>query len=146
LLLTPQRNVLASRWLWIGGAIALLIFLPNLIWNIRHHFPLLELLANIRRSGRDVRLGPVGFFGEEILSMNPVSLPLWLAGLWFFFRAKSGMLFRAMGWAWVLTALVILTLSPRVYYLYPAFPLLFARRRGCLGGLARRAACLAKIR
>ncbi len=31
-----------------------------------------------------------------------------------------------MGWAWIFTAAVIVTVSPRVYYLYPAFPLLFA--------------------
>ena len=48
LLLTPQRRILAAAWLWIGGAIAFLLFLPNLIWNIQHHFPFLELQANIR--------------------------------------------------------------------------------------------------
>jgi 4-amino-4-deoxy-L-arabinose transferase-like glycosyltransferase len=126
LLLTPQRRLLASRWLWIGGAIAFLIFLPNLVWNIRHHFPFLELQANIRRSGRDVPLTPLAFFAQEILVMHPLSLPLWLAGLWFFFFSKSGKPFRALGWAWVFTAVVILTLSPRVYYLFPAFPILFA--------------------
>jgi hypothetical protein len=31
-----------------------------------------------------------------------------------------------LGWAWVFTALVIVVQSPRVYYLFPAFPLLFA--------------------
>ncbi len=30
LLLTPQRKVFASPWIWIAGAIAFLIFLPNL--------------------------------------------------------------------------------------------------------------------
>jgi hypothetical protein len=126
LLLTPQRRVLASPWVWIGGAIAALIFLPNLIWNIHHHFPFLELQKNIRSSGRDVSLGPVAFFRQEILLMHPLTLPIWLAGLWFFFWSKSGKAFRALGWAWVFTAAVVVTLSPRVYYLFPAFPLLFA--------------------
>jgi Dolichyl-phosphate-mannose-protein mannosyltransferase len=126
LLLTPQRRVLASPWPWIAGAIAFLIFLPNLLWNVWHHFPFLELQANIRRSGRDVPLTPLKFFGEEILAMHPVTLPLWLAGLWFYFFAASGKPSRVLGWAWVFTAAVIVTLSPRVYYLFPAFPLLFA--------------------
>jgi len=125
LVLTPQRRMLASPWLWIAGAIAFLLFLPNLLWNIQHHFPFLELQANIRRSGRDVSLGPLAFFGQEILTMHPLNLPIWLAGLWFYF-SKSGKPFRALGWAWVFTAVVIVALSPRVYYLYPAFPLLFA--------------------
>jgi hypothetical protein len=126
LLLTPQRGVLASHWLWIAGAIAFLIFLPNLLWNIQHHFPFLELQANIRRSGRDVPLMPLAFFSEEILAMHPLTLPLWLAGLWFYFFAAPGKPFRALGWAWVFSAAVVVTISPRVYYLFPAYPILFA--------------------
>ncbi|HEY3827044.1 MAG TPA: glycosyltransferase family 39 protein [Bryobacteraceae bacterium] len=126
LLLTPQRRAFANPWLWVAGAIALLIFLPNLIWNIAHHFPFLELQQNIRRSGRDVALNPAQFFSQELLVMNPLAAPLWLAGLWFFFGTSRGKPFRALGWAWVFTALVIVTASPRVYYLFPAFPLLFA--------------------
>src|SRR6202041_159154 len=34
--------------------------------------------------------------------------------------------FRALGWAWVFVAVVIVVMSPRIYYLFPAFPLLFA--------------------
>src|ERR1039457_7442974 len=126
LLLTAQRRALASPWLWIAGAIAFLIFLPNLLWNIQHRFPFLELQANIRRSGRDIPLTPLAFFGQEILTMHPLTLPLWLAGLWFYFFSTSGKPFRALGWAWVFTPAVIVALSPRVYYLYPAFPILFA--------------------
>jgi len=126
LLLTPQRRLLAGPWPWAGGAIAFAILLPNLLWNMQYHFPFIELQANIHRSGRDVPLPPLKFFAEEILAMHPFTLPLWLAGLWFFFGAKSGKPFRALGWAWVFTAAVILVVSPRIYYLFPAFPLLFA--------------------
>ncbi len=126
LLLTPHRRALASPWFWMGGAAAFLIFLPNLLWNIQHHFPFLELEENIRRSGRDVRLGPLAFFWQEILTMHPLTLPIWLAGLWFYFFSNSGKPFRTLGWASVFTAFVIVALSPRVYYLFPAFPLLFA--------------------
>jgi hypothetical protein len=126
LLLTPARRLLRSRWLWVGGAIAFLIFLPNLLWNIQHHFPFLELQANIRASGRDVPLGPLAFFVQEILLMHPLTLPIWLGGLWFYFGTQAGRPFRAIGWAWIFAAVVIATLSPRVYYLFPAFPVLFA--------------------
>ena len=126
LLLTPQRRLLASPWLWVAGAMAFLIFLPNLLWNIQHHLPFLELQANIRRSGRDVHLTPLAFFGQEILAMHPLTLPLWLAGLWLYFFSTPRKRFRALGWAWIFTAAVIVTLSPRVYYLFPAFPILFA--------------------
>lgn len=126
LLLTRDRRVLATPWPWIAGGLALVIFLPNLWWNVQHHFPFLELQANIRRSGRDVPLTPGALFGEEALAMNPLSLPLWLGGLWFYFFTAQGRPFRALGWAWVFCAAVITLLSPRIYYLFPAFPLLFA--------------------
>jgi 4-amino-4-deoxy-L-arabinose transferase-like glycosyltransferase len=126
LILTPERRILASRWLWAGGAIAFLLFLPNLIWNVQRHFPFLELQANIRASGRDVPLGPVAFFAQEALAMQPLAVPVWLAGLWFFFATANGRRFRALGWAWVVTAVVVIVMSPRIYYLFPAFPLLFA--------------------
>jgi len=126
LLLTSQRRWFASPWLWLGGALAFLIFLPNLLWNIHRHFPFLQAHAAIQRSGRDVPLGPLAFFAQEILTMLPLNLPIWLAGLWFYLFSKPGKPFRALGWAWVFTAAVIMALSPRIYYLYPAFPILFA--------------------
>ena len=126
LLLTPHRRVFLSPWIWAAGLLAGLIFLPNLIWNYQHHFPFLELQENIRRSGRNAPLTPIAFFSQEVLSMNPVSLPMWLAGLWFYFFSKTGRPFRPVGWAWVFAAVIILKLDPRVYYLFPAYPVLFA--------------------
>jgi 4-amino-4-deoxy-L-arabinose transferase-like glycosyltransferase len=126
LVLTEQRRMLRTKWFWIGGGIAFVIFLPNLIWNIQYHFPFLELQENIRRSGRNVALPPLKFFLEEALAMLPLSLPIWLAGLWFFFFSREGKPFRFLGWAWLVTAAVIMTVNPRTYYLFPALPVLFA--------------------
>ena len=125
LAITAQRGLLRSRWLLVGGAIAAVLFLPNLLWNVAHHFPFLELEANIHRSGRDVPLGPIAFFGQEILTMHPLALPVWAVGLWWYF-SRAGKPFRPLAWAWFFAAAVILTMSPRIYYLFPAFPLLFA--------------------
>jgi hypothetical protein len=126
LLPTPERRFLRSPWIWAGGAAALLIFLPNLLWNIHNHFPFLELQENIRRSGRNIPMPPLRFVREEILDMLPLSAPIWLAGLWFLLFRSEGKPFRALGWAWLISAVLIMTLNPRVYYLFPAFPLVLA--------------------
>jgi 4-amino-4-deoxy-L-arabinose transferase-like glycosyltransferase len=126
LLATPERKHLRSSWFWIGGAIAFAIFLPNLLWNIQHHFPFLELQENIRRDARNVSLSFAGFWGEEMLSMLPLSAPVWIAGLWWLLFSREARPFRALGWAWVIAAALVEILNPRVYYLFPAFPLLFA--------------------
>ena len=126
LLLTPHRKIMSSPWFWIAGALAFLIFLPNLIWNIQHHFPFLELQANIRNSGRNVDLPPWRMFTEETLAMLPISLPIWLGGIWYFLFTRSGRPARALGYAFVITAAIVMVLDPRIYYLFPAFPLLMA--------------------
>ncbi|HXN46218.1 MAG TPA: glycosyltransferase family 39 protein [Bryobacteraceae bacterium] len=126
LLLTPERKAFRTRWIWLAGVAALLLFLPNLWWNIQNHFPFLELQANIQRSGRNVPLPPLAFLGQQIISMLPPTLPIWLAGLWYYFFAVEGKPYRALGWAWVITAALIMLLSPRTYYLWPAFPILLA--------------------
>ncbi len=122
LLLTPERKHLFSRWLLLGGAAAFAIFLPNLLWNVQHHFPFLELQANIRADHRDVSLSLAGFFGQEVLSMLPLAAPIWLVGLWSLLRGR----YRALGLAWAIAAGIIFCMSPRIYYLFPAFPVLFA--------------------
>jgi hypothetical protein len=73
-----------------------------------------------------VALSPITFLGQEILAMLPLSLPIWLGGLWYLFFDKEGKRFRLLGWAWLVTAAIIMTLSPRIYYLFPAYPVLFA--------------------
>ena len=126
LLLTAERGLLFNRWLILGGLIALVLFLPNLVWNVQNHFPFIDEQRRVLSSGRDVRLSPLTFFGEEMLAMLPLSAPVWIAGLWWLLFHREGRRYRALGLAWIVATLVIFTLSPRIYYLFPAFPLLFA--------------------
>ena len=123
---TAERRLLFNRWLVAGGLIALVLFLPNLVWNVQHHFPFLELQKNIQEENRNVSLSFGTFFGEEILSMLPLSAPIWIAGLGWLLFHREGRRYRALGLAWIVTATLIFALNPRVYYLFPAFPLLFA--------------------
>jgi 4-amino-4-deoxy-L-arabinose transferase-like glycosyltransferase len=126
LLATPERRHLRTAWLWAGGLLAFLIFLPNLLWNVQHAFPFLELQRNVLRSGRNVYLTPLQFLVQEVLMMHPTAAPIWLAGLWFLFFRRDGKPYRALGWAFLVAAALIIALNPRVYYLFPAFPMLFA--------------------
>ncbi len=122
LALTPQRKHLLNHWVWLAGALAFLLFLPNLLWNIQHHFPFLELQENIRRDGRNVSLTFGSFIGQEMLAMLPLSAPVWIAGLWWLLRSR----YRALAFAWAIATAIIFAMNPRVYYLFPAFPMLFA--------------------
>lgn len=126
LLLTPQRRFLKSKWIWMGAVAALLIFLPNLLWLVKHHFPFLELMDNIRQSGRDVARGPIAFVADQAMIMNPILAPLWIAGLFWLLIAKEGRRYRIFGWAFVVMLVTFIVLKGKNYYLAPAYPLLFA--------------------
>ncbi len=126
LLLTPARRLLWNRWCLLGGTVAFLIFLPNLVWLIQHDFPMLELLANIRASQRNVSLSPLQFVLQQVVLMNPLTLPLWLAGLGYLFFGREGKAYRVLGWAYLVVLGMLLATQGRTYYLAPAYPMLFA--------------------
>ncbi|HUA84285.1 MAG TPA: glycosyltransferase family 39 protein [Bryobacteraceae bacterium] len=119
LLLTGARRFLASKWLWIGAAIALLIFLPNLIWQIRHDFIYLDFVRHIH--ARDVAEGRArGFLSGQI---KLTFFPLWIAGLIFCFRSAR---YRMIGWMYVIPLAVFIVAKGRDYYLVGAYPMLYA--------------------
>jgi hypothetical protein len=126
LILTSQRHVLRSKWLWIGALVALLIFLPNLIWLIRHDFPFLELMQNIRASGRDVVRGPLAFIADQAMLMNPVLFPLWVGGLAWLLFGPGGKRYRMLGLTYLVMLVLLIVLKGKNYYLAPAYPMLLA--------------------
>jgi hypothetical protein len=125
-LLTPARRMLAGPWIWLGGLVAGLVFLPNVIWNVRHGWPFFELMRNLRESGRDVALSPLEYLGHQVLIVNPATLPVWLAGLGFLLLAPRARPFRAIGWAYLATLATWLATHGKDYYLAPAYATLFA--------------------
>jgi hypothetical protein len=126
LLLTKQRRALLNRWFWVGGAAAFLIFLPNFIWNIHNHWPFLELMHNIRASGRDVQLSSFQFFAQQILLLHPLTAPIWITGvvalLWSL-RLKN---YRLLGWCYLVGFITFVVFKGKNYYLAPIYPMLFA--------------------
>jgi hypothetical protein len=126
LLSTPARRILWNRWFLVAGLIAFAVALPNLAWEIRNRFPHLEQLANIRRNGRNVDLGALGFLGQQVLGMHPLSLPLWGGGLAWTLFGRDGRPFRFLGIAWLTVLVLLLLTGGRFYYLFPAHPILLA--------------------
>ncbi len=123
LLLTEHRREFLKPWIWIAAAIALLLFLPNLIWQVQHHFPTLEDLENVRRTGKNVVLPPLAFVVQQIVVLHPVLFPLWLTGtIWLLYQRR----WRVLGLTFVVFFLVMELAHAKDYYLFPIYPLLFA--------------------
>ncbi|HVN55938.1 MAG TPA: glycosyltransferase family 39 protein [Anaerolineaceae bacterium] len=125
LLLTPQRRLLFNRWLLLGGGIALLIFSPYLIWQFQHGFPTLEFWRTYA-SGKTYPVTPPEFLAQQILTAGWISLPLWLAGLFFFFFNPAGKPYRFLGWAYLFLYAIFTITQAKFYFLSPMYPALFA--------------------
>ncbi len=123
-LFTDLRTHLRSKWLWLGVAASLLIFLPNLIWQIQNNFISLEFLRYIHE--RDVRLGRTQNFLPDQLELTLFTLPLAILGLFFYLASKTGQTFRAAGYLYVIPLITFVVAKGRGYYLAPAYPVLYA--------------------
>jgi len=124
--LSPLRRYLKSRWLWGGVGLAVLVFLPNLIWQIQHNFISLQQLSSIH--AHDVQIGRADHFllDQLLIGSNPFTFPLWLTGLYFYFFTRTGRPYRALGWMYLIPLLLFLLAQGRGYYLAPAYPMLLA--------------------
>ena len=126
LMMTPERRLLGTVWFILGGLAGFAILLPNLLWQIQHHFPHLEMLANIKRSGRNVTIGPLGFIGWQLLGIGPLSAPIWLCGLYQLLFNQAFKPYRSFGFAYLLSLVILLLTEGRFYYLAPSYPMLIA--------------------
>jgi hypothetical protein len=123
-LLTDARRYLASKWLWYGVALSVLVFLPNLIWQVQHHFVSLDFLRDIHE--RDIRIGRTKNFLPEQVEMTLLALPLALAGLYYCLISSPGRRFRMLGWMFIVPLLLFVIAKGRSYYLAGAYPMLYA--------------------
>ena len=125
LLLSGEQRLFRSKWIWIGAVVALAIFLPNLLWEAHHGWPQIEVVRNAQQF-KNVRIGPALFLLDHILFLNPIALPLWLAGLVWYFFSEEGKRFRFFGFAYLIVVGVFIALDGKSYYPIPVYPILIA--------------------
>lgn len=124
MLLNDARRYLKSKWLWFGMATAVLVFLPNLVWQARHDFVSLDFLRHIH--ARDVGQGRYRNFLPGQFNLTLLAVPIWMAGLYFYLVAREGRRYRTLGWMYVVPFLLFLIAKGRDYYLAATYPMLYA--------------------
>jgi hypothetical protein len=80
----------------------------------------------IRSEGRDVVLGPVGFFVQQTLLVDPLTAPIWLAGLFGLLFSNRLKPYRMLGWCYVVCYAIFFVLHGKSYYSAPIYPMLLA--------------------
>ena len=119
LLVTPQRSLLRNRWPWLGLGIAILLFLPNLGWQLTHHWDSVSYTVN-HRGATD---GPVFYWVQQLLLAGPPLLPIIVMGVIWLWRCER---FRAAALAIVAVELVFFLAGGKAYYPAPIYPLAYA--------------------
>ncbi len=123
LILTSARRHLFGRWFWAGAGIALLIFLPNLIWLARHDFISYHFLQHIH--ARDVGEGRAeGYWKYQLLlDINIAAIPLWITGLIACLRSSRNRMLAVM---YIFPVLFFWIGKGRFYYVAEAYPAMIA--------------------
>jgi hypothetical protein len=100
--------------LWAGAALAILLWVPNLIWQAHHGWPQLELADKIGNEdpiGNRVLLLPM-----QLLLIGPLLAPLWIAGLWWLLRGTDARPYRPLGLAYLTLLVVVFVAGGKPYY------------------------------
>jgi hypothetical protein len=122
LLLTPQRAILRNRWFVAGAAIALLITLPNALWQAHNGFPMWQLLE-AGQHGKNIIAGPLLFLAQQLFITNPFLCPVWIIGvIWLLRRAEL----RFLGYAYVILIAEMIVFHGKHYYPANIYPVVIA--------------------
>jgi hypothetical protein len=126
LLVTPWRRWLRTPWPWVAGAIAALVFLPYIVWNIQNDFAHLEFIRRATE-GKYAGLSRADFLAGQLLLQNPPTLPVWLGGFIVLLVSKKMKEGRILG-VIVLTVAAVLLVNgqSKAEYLAAAYGPLFA--------------------
>jgi 4-amino-4-deoxy-L-arabinose transferase-like glycosyltransferase len=123
LLLTPQRRLLRNRRSLYALAIAFLLFLPNLLWQWSHGFPVVYHMNELQRTQLQY-ISPVTFFTEQLL-FNLAVIYIWIHGLVFVGFSRDGRPYRFIGWAFVILVGLLALGHAKGYYSLGVYPILF---------------------
>lgn len=129
ILLTPTlRSDLRTRYPWIAAGIALLIWTPNLAWQVEKGFPSLVYIANHQGSGGGLVVNVI-----LIVIYLFFLIPLWVTGLVSLFRSAT---LRPIGIACLLP-LVLFLFVGKSYYAVGTVPIALAQGLVAIGRLKR---------
>jgi hypothetical protein len=122
--LCGNLRLLCSRWAIAGAALALALWLPNLIWQADHAWPQRELASQI---AHDDPLGlRLKFLPFQFLIVSPFLAYVWLRGLHWLLRDRAARSFRMLGVGYLAVIAICLVTGAKEYYAIGFYPMLLA--------------------
>jgi hypothetical protein len=126
-LLTDARRLLASRYLLLGGLIAMALAAPDVIWQAAHGWPGLDVFRVLQTAAGHNR---AVFWPAQLLYTGLVLTPVWVAGAVWSLRSAAARPFRPVAIACVAVIALQFVLGGKAYYPGAAFTFLLAA--GCV--------------
>ena len=123
LLFYNRGELFKSKWLYLSGCIAFLLFMPNLIWQVRHDIPFL-LHLEVLNQKQLAHISPLEF-GLAQLEL-PLTLSVSLIGLYAVFRNENLKKYRSLGVAVFVIFVTMWIMKSKAYYFFAAYPVMFA--------------------
>lgn len=124
ILLTPQRNLLLNKHIYLAMLLALLLISPNLIWQYQHNFPVfhhMKLLAETQL----VNVKRADFLKEQLLFFIG-SLFVIAAGLYGLLSYKPFAAYRLFFFSIIITLAAFTYLRAKGYYAIGIYPVYIA--------------------
>ncbi|WP_298473177.1 glycosyltransferase family 39 protein [uncultured Maribacter sp.] len=118
-----KGSLFKNKWLYISVLISLLIFSPNIIWQIQNNFPLFQHLQALNENQLDT-IKPMEF-GLEQLNF-PFTLTISLFGLFALIFGRNLKKYRSIGIASLVIFVTMWLLNSKAYYVFAIYPILFA--------------------
>ncbi|GAA1192728.1 glycosyltransferase family 39 protein [Pseudonocardia alaniniphila] len=120
------RSALRSAWPWVGGLLALLLWMPNLVWQAANGFPQIELSAAIAAGSSGTSEPWYVFLPFQLLLVSPLLVPVWAVGWWRLARDPALRTWRAFAVTYVVLVVVFIATGGKPYYLAGLYPVLLA--------------------
>jgi 4-amino-4-deoxy-L-arabinose transferase-like glycosyltransferase len=133
LLLTRYREVFSRKTFWMAVVLAVLIIIPNFLWQYFHKFPLVHHMEELRETQLRY-LNTIDFLKEQLLMLFPVAF-VWIGGLVWLLRNRQ---FNIVGLVYLFVILLLMLGSGKGYYSLGAYPMLIAAGGVWLEGITQK--------
>ena len=125
LLIAGPRRMLVSPWLWAGVIVAVIGGLPNLLYQLTHDFPQLDMASALAQDkGGDNR---ALFLPLQIVLFGATLVPVIVAGFVALIRDAR---LRCIAWAYLVVVVFVLVSGSAPYYTFGLMMPMFAA--GCV--------------